>query len=140
MSRDVRPRQILFDHTAEIFATDSGGGFFFPLLADGESWVDTGDFDEIRFTFSIWSPASSSTPFDMDRCYAEMRGRLDPEEEHWTKLSEVEPVVSPYGGGETFDGWLLLPVLGERSSFALGGGGFGSRTRLQIRASAFLVP
>lgn len=139
MSRDIRPRQILFDPTAEIFATDSGGGFFFALAQGGDAWIDTADYDEIRFTASLWSPASK-TFLDLDRCYAELRGTFDPEEEHWMKLAEFEPVVPPYGAGDSFDGWLVLPVLGERCGFALAGSGFDPRIRLQIRATAYLVP
>lgn len=139
MSREIRPRQILFDATAEIFATDSGGGFFFPLTHDGEAWIETADYDELRFTVSMWSPSNKAF-LDLDRCYAELRGTFDPDEEHWMKLAELEPVVPPYGAGESFDGWLVLPVLGERCGFALAGSGFDQRIRLQIRATAYLVP
>jgi hypothetical protein len=48
-------------------------------------------------------------------------------------------VVAPYGSGDTFDGWIVLPVLGGRSAFALVGSGFEPRTRLQVRASAYFV-
>ena len=64
---------------------------------------------------------------------------FDPEEDHWTKLAEIEPVVAPYGSGETFDGWIVLPVLGGKTSYALVGSGFDPRARLQIRASAYFV-
>ena len=73
------------------------------------------------------------------RAYLELQGSFDPEEEHWTKLAEIEPVVAPYGTGETFDGWIVLPVMAGRSSYALVGSGFEPRSRLQIRASAYLV-
>jgi hypothetical protein len=138
MNRDTSPRQILFDSTPEIFATDSGGGFFFPLLKSSEGWIETASYDEARFIFSLWTPAANST-IDLDRAYAELRGSFDPEEEHWIKLAELEPVVPPYGAGDSFDGWLVLPVLAARSSFALFGSGFEPRVRLQIRASAYFV-
>ena len=64
---------------------------------------------------------------------------FDPEDERWVKLAEIEPVVPPYGAGDSFDGWIVLPVLAARSTFALFGSGFGARTRLQIRASAYFV-
>ena len=138
MTREQQPRQIRFDPTAEIFATDSGGNFSFPLLADGSKTVETIDFDEARFVFSIWSPSSNVT-LDLDRAYVELRGSFDPEEEHWIKLAEIEPVVPPYGAGDSFDGWIVLPVLAERSAFCLFGSGFDARSRLQIRASAYFV-
>lgn len=133
------PRQIRFDPTPEIFATDSSGAFMFPLLQDSEQLIETASFDESRFVFSLWTPATNST-IDLDRAYTELRGSFDPEEEHWVKLAEIEPVVPPYGGGGSFDGWLVLPVLAARSSFALFGSGFEGRTRVQIRASVYLVP
>ncbi len=146
MSRDVAPRQILFDPTPEIFATDSGGSFQFPLQVTpaGEGaeltqrLVETSQFDEVRFVFSLWHP-SAKINIDMDRAYAELRGSFDPEEDHWIKLAEIEPVVPPYGGGDSFDGWIVLPVLAERSSFSLFGSGFEPRSRVQIRSSAYLV-
>jgi hypothetical protein len=138
MTRDIRPRQIQFDHTAEIFATDSSGTFFFPLVERGTKVFETGDFDEARFVVSLWSP-SANVFIDLDRAYAELRGCFDAEEQHWVKLAEIEPVVPPYGAGDTFDGWIVLPVMGAQSSFGLWGGGFEPRTRLQIRASAYLV-
>jgi len=52
---------------------------------------------------------------------------------------EIEPVVPPYAGGESFDGWIVLPVLGASSAFAVVGSGFEPRARLQIRASAYFV-
>jgi hypothetical protein len=124
MSRDTPPRQILFDPTPEIFATDSSGSFVFPLVCNSEALLETAAFDEVRFVFSIWAPSASST-IDLDRAYAELRGSFDPEEEHWVKLAEIEPVVPPYGAGDSFDGWI--------------GSGFEARSRIQIRASAFFV-
>ncbi|MCG8459106.1 MAG: hypothetical protein MI919_22745 [Holophagales bacterium] len=138
MSRDQPPRQIRFDPTAEIFATDSGGSFLYPLAHEGEKVIETLHFDEARFVFSIWSP-SANVVLDLDRTYVELRACFDPDDEHWVKLAEIEPVVPPYGAGDSFDGWIVLPVLAEHSSFALFGSGFDPRSRLQIRASAFFV-
>ncbi len=138
MSRDIQPRQIIFAPTPEIFATDSAGIFHYPLLDDSEPYVDTAAYDEIRFVFSLWSPSSKST-IDLDRSYAELRGSFDPGDEHWIKLAEIEPVVPPYAPGDSFDGWIVLPILGAQSAFTLFGSGFEPRTRLQIRASAYLV-
>jgi len=123
MSRETAPRQILFH---------------FPLLDQGQAVVETSDFDEVRFVFSLWHPSAKNT-IDLDRAYAELRASFDPEEEHWIKLAEIEPVVPPYAAGDCFDGWLVLPVLSSRCQFALFGTGFESRSRLQIRASAYFV-
>jgi hypothetical protein len=138
MSRDIPPRQILFDPTPEIFATDSGGAFHFPLLDLGQAVLDTSQYDEARFVFSIWHP-SNQRSIDLDRAYSELRGSFDPNEEHWVKLAEIEPVVPPYSPGDSFDGWIVLPVLASASAFALFGSGFEPRTRVQIRASAYFV-
>ncbi len=138
MSRDPQPRQIIFDPTPEIFATDSGGAFNFPLTHGAQALVDTALFDEARFVFSLWNPSSKST-IDLDRAYAELRASFDSEEEHWVKLAEIEPVVPPYAPGDSFDGWIVLPVLAAQSAFALFGSGFEPRSRLQIRASAYFV-
>ena len=138
MSRDNPPHQILFDSTPEIFATDSSGFFQYPLRQVGHDLVETAAFDEVRFVFSVWHPSAKST-IDLDRAYLELRASFDPEEEHWIKLAEIEPVVPPYGAGDSFDGWIVLPILAERSSFALFGSGFEARSRLQIRASAYFV-
>ena len=138
MSRDTPPRQILFAPTPEIFATDSTGSFIFPLLNGSEATIETASYDEARFVFSLWTP-SANTTIDLDRAYAELRGSFDPEEEHWVKLAEVEPVVPPYAGGDSFDGWIVLPVLAAHSAFALFGSGFEPRSRVQIRASAYFV-
>ena len=138
MNRDIQPRQIIFDPTPEIFATDSAGAFHFPLLDNAVAFVSTASYDEARFVFSLWNPSSKST-LDLDRSYAELRGSFDPNEEHWVKLAEIEPVVPPYAPGDSFDGWIVLPVLGAQSAFTLFGSGFEPRTRLQIRASAYLV-
>lgn len=136
---DQQPRQVIFDRTTEIFATDNGGTFHFPLRQEGESLLDTGSFDESRFVFSLWAP-SAKRMLDLDRAYAELRASFDPEEEHWVKLAEIEPVVPPYGAGDSFDGWVVIPVLASQTSFSLFGSGFEPRARLQIRASVYLVP
>ena len=54
-------------------------------------------------------------------------------------MPEIEPVVAPYGAGDTFDGWIVLPVMAGKSSYSLVGNGFEPRSRLQIRAIAYLV-
>ena len=54
----AEPLQVVFDPTPEIYATDSGGSFSFPLLVAGRAELDTADFDEARFLFSIWHPSS----------------------------------------------------------------------------------
>ena len=138
MSRDHQPRQIIFDPTSEVFATDSSGIFTYALTHDGAAEIDTSPFDEIRFVVSLWTPSANSV-LDLDRAYAELRGSFDPDEEHWVKLAEIEPVVPPYGAGDSFDGWIVLPVLASKSSFCIFGSGFEPRTRLQIRVSAYLV-
>jgi hypothetical protein len=138
MSRETPPQQIIFDPTPEIFATDQLGIFQFPLLEQAKARIETSSFDEVRFVFSLWHP-SSKTNIDLDRTYVELRGSLEPGDEHWVKLAEVEPVVPPYAPGDSFDGWIVLPILATTSSFSLFGSGFHPRTRLQIRASAYLV-
>ncbi len=140
MSSKTPPRHILFNQTAEIFASDTGGSFVFPLIQpDGSGSVETLLYDEIRLVFSVWHP-SSRRAIDLDRAYAELRGAFEEEETHWIKLAEIEPVVPPYGAGDRFDGWIVLPILGARSAFTLFGSGFEPRARIQIRASAYLVP
>ena len=134
----AEPLQVVFDPTPEIYATDSGGAFNFPLLVGGRAELDTTDFDEARFLFSIWHP-SSRRVIDLDRAYVELRASFDPDEDHWTKIAEIEPVVPPYAGGESFDGWIVLPILGSTSAFAVVGSGFEPRARLQVRASAYFV-
>jgi len=137
-AREARTLQLLFDPTPEIHATDGAGSFVWPLLVDGDAWVETEPFDEVRFVFSVWHPSGNKL-IDLDRAYVEVQAAFDPEEDHWTKLAEIEPVVAPYGSGETFDGWIVLPVLGARTAYALVGSGFDPRARLQIRASAYFV-
>lgn len=138
MNRDIPPHQIFFDPTPEIFASDTSGSFHFPLLYDGQSRIEMARYDEARFVFSLWHPSAKST-IDLDRAYAELRACFDHDEEHWIKLAEIEPVVPPYSGGESFDGWIVLPVLASSASFSLYGSGLEARTRVQIRASVYLV-
>jgi hypothetical protein len=138
MSSATPPRHVLFDATPEIFATDAAGSFSYPLVVAGVPFLATHLYDEVRFVFSIWHPSGQRT-IDLDRAYVELRSAFDPEEEHWTKIAEIEPVVPPYAGGESFDGWIVLPVLGASSAFAVVGSGFEPRARLQIRASAYFV-
>lgn len=133
------PRQVVFDPTPEIFASDTGGSFSFPLIASGQTYLETAAFDEMRFVFSVWHP-SNQRSIDLDRAYVELRASFDPEREHFTKIAEIEPVVPAYGGGETFDGWIVLPVLGPLGAFLLVGSGFDPRARIQVRASAYFVP
>lgn len=133
------PWQVMFDPTPEIFATDTAGSFNFPLVADGRAYLETGAFDEMRFVFSVWHP-SNQRNIDLDRAYVELRASFDAEHEHWTKIAEIEPVVPAYAGGETFDGWIVLPVLGSVSAFVLVGNGFEGRARIQVRGSAYFVP
>jgi len=136
--RELRTLQLVFDPTPEIFATDSAGSFVWPLVVGGKGAIDSALFDEVRLVLSVWHP-SGQKMIDLDRAYLELQGAFDPEEDHWTKLAEIEPVVAPYGGGETFDGWIVLPVMAGRTAFALVGAGIEPRSRVQIRASAYLV-
>lgn len=132
------PKHVTFDPTPEIFATDNGGGFAFNLTLNGDSTLSTGQYDEARLVVSLWHP-SSSRQIDLDRAYVEVKACFDARESHWIRLAEIEPVVPPYNPGETFDGWVVLPVLATASAFAIAGGGFQPRARLQIRASIYLV-
>lgn len=138
MQSNVPPRQVLFDRTPEIFATDSSGTFTFPLTLDSESLLSTGQYDEARLLVSLWHPGSGRH-IDLDRAYVEVRCCFDAAEEHWIRLAEIEPVVPPYNPGETFDGWVVLPVMATETAFTLAGGGFQPRARLQVRASLYLV-
>lgn len=137
MNEPRGPLQVHFDPTTEIFATDQNGAFFFPLVVKGATHLQTDAFDEVRFVFSLWHPSGQRT-IDLDRAYVELRASFDPEEDHWTKIAEIEPVVPPYGG-DAFDGWIVLPILASSSAFAIFGTGFEPRARLQIRSSAFFV-
>jgi hypothetical protein len=132
------PRQLIFDSTPEIFASDSGGRFVHELKVDGSAVLDTAACDEGRFVVSLWHP-SGQRSIDLDRAYVELVCSWDPTADRWIKLAEIEPVVPPYSPGKTFDGWIVLPVLGAKTAFALSGSGFEPRARLQIRASAYLV-
>lgn len=137
MTATARPRQLLFDPPPEIFATDAAGSFLHVLTVDGEAFLDTQEYDESRFVFSIWHP-SEKRSIDLERGYVELRVAFDGSE-HWTRIAEVEPVVPPYAAGDSFDGWLVLPVLGSRTAYALMGSGLEPRARLQLRASAYFV-
>ncbi len=132
------PIQIRFEPTPEIFATDNSGRFSLILRHKGKEQIETGSFDEIRFVFSIWHP-SSKRSIDLDHAYVELGCRLNIADEHWVKLAEIEPVVPPYHAGSTFDGWIVLPVLGTTTAYELTGSGFTPRARVQIRANAYLV-
>lgn len=134
----VPPLHYVFDRTPEIFATDAAGSFFLPLTIDGKGSFSTAAHDEIRLLTSIWYPSSRRT-VDLDRTYVEIRARLAPGEDHWMRLSEIEPVVPAYGGGDSFDGWIVLPVMALESSYGLYGSGFEARARIQVRVSAFLA-
>lgn len=132
------PLQLVFDRTPEIFATDAAGSFQFPLQTEESHFLETSGFDEVRFVVSVWHPSENKS-IDLDRAYVELRTCLDPQDEHWTRLAEIEPVVPPYNAGESFDGWIVLPVLARRTAYSIHGSGFAPRTRLQIRASAYFV-
>ncbi|MFQ5525545.1 MAG: hypothetical protein ACE5GX_04725 [Thermoanaerobaculia bacterium] len=134
----AEPAQVRFDPTPEIFATDSSGRFSYVLRRNGDERIDSRAFDEVRFVFSIWHP-STARAIDLDQAYVELSCSLDDEEDHWIKLAEIEPVVPPYNSGGTFDGWIVLPILGSSAAYEVSGSGFAPRARLQIRASAYLV-
>lgn len=136
--KSTTPHHLTFDPTPEIFATDSGGGFQFPLVTAGTRHLETAAYDEIRLVFSVWHP-SERRSIDLDRAYLELRAAFDPEVERWVRIAEIEPVVPPYGS-DSFDGWIVLPVLGTATAFAVFGAGFEPRARIQIRSSAYLVP
>ena len=138
MSERAEPRQVVFDHTPEIFATDNSGTFSFVLSHDGDERLQTARYDEMRFVVSLWHPTAKRT-IDLDRAYVELRAEFDPEEEHWIKLAEIEPVVPPFNPGGTFDGWIVLPVLAAETAFSIWGSGFEPRARIQVRAIAYLV-
>ena len=129
---------LVFDPTPEIFASNNQGTFSFPLQHDGRTHLDTGAYDELRFVVSIWHPSEKQS-IDLDRAYVELRASFGPDNDHWTKLAEIEPVVPPYNSGASFDGWIVLPVLASVTAFTLFGSGFEARARLQLRASAYLV-
>ena len=132
------PTEIRFASTPEIFATDNAGRFSYSLRHGGGDRIDTRAFDEIRFVVSLWHP-SASRSIDLDHAYVELVCSLDEEEDHWVKLAEIEPVVPPYNAGGTFDGWIVLPILGSSSAYQISGSGFAPRARIQARASAYLV-
>jgi hypothetical protein len=92
----------------------------------------------MRIVVSLWHP-SSQRAIDLDRAYVELRAWFDPDDEHWVKLAEIEPVVPPFNPGASFDGWIVLPVLAASGAYSLCGSGFERRARLQIRVSSYLV-
>lgn len=132
------PRQITFDPTPEIFATDSGGAFSFPLQVSGEVGLETEVFDECRLVFTVWHP-SEKRSIDLDRAYVELRVAFALDDERWTRIAEIEPVVPPYGS-DSFDGWIVLPTLAKVTRFAVFGSGFEPRSRIQVRAYGYFVP
>jgi len=138
LNHETPPHQVQFDAPPEIFATDTAGRFHFPLRLGGELQLSTAAYDEVRFVFSIWHP-SPRRAIDLDRAFVEIACSFDADEEHWIKLAEIEPVVPPYNSGDSFDGWIVLPVLGAHTAYAVGGSGFEPRARVQVRANAYLV-
>ncbi len=138
MRETIAPLPVSFDGTPEIFATGGDGRFSFDLCRDGAEWLETAAFDEMRVVLSLWHP-SSQRSIDLDRAHVELQGRFDSTEDHWTRVAEIEPIVPAYDAGRSFDGWIVLPVFGARSSFRLIGAGLETRARLQIRASAYFV-
>ena len=131
-------RQVLFDAPPEIFATGGDGRFRFPLVQGTGPWLDTLTFDEVRIVLSIWHPSERRT-IDLDRAYVELQGRFDTDDDHWIRVAEFEPIVPAFDAGKSFDGWIVLPVFGARSSFCIAGAGLAARARLQIRATAYFV-
>jgi len=136
---DYEPMQVVFDPTPEIYATDAAGAFTYLLQAGGHSALVTAPYDEMRILVSLWHP-STRRVIDLDRAYVELRAQVNPTDDHWVKLAEIEPVVPAYSTGESFDGWVVLPVMAESTALSLFGSGFDPRARMQIRASAFFVP
>lgn len=137
MKQATAPLHVLFDPSPEIFATNQQGAFSFPLTVEGEAWLDTGAYDEVRVLVSVWHP-SSRRSIELDRAYVELRGCFDPKDDHWAALAEIEPVVPPYGA-ESFDGWIVLPIFAAGGRFMVSGSGFEPRARLQIRGGAYFV-
>ena len=131
-------REAHFDPAPEIFAADNRGFFSFPLTQGSEAYQELTGLDEIRLTLSLWHPSEKQV-IDYDKAYVEIRASLNPDDEHWTRIAEVEPVVPPYNTGQRFDGWIVLPVLGLNMALQVYGGGFQPRSRIQIRSSAFFV-
>ena len=136
--RPLLQREAHFDKAPEIFAADNRGFFSFPLSTDGQAYHALEGLDEIRLTLSLWHPSEKQV-IDYDKAYVEVRVSLDPDDEHWTRIAEVEPVVPPYNTGQRFDGWIVLPVLSLRMALQVYGGGFEPRSRIQLRSSAFFV-
>lgn len=138
MNQKAVSTHVVFDPPPEIFASDNQGCFSYPLKHRDRDHLDTSDFDELRFVLSLWHPSEKQT-IELDRAYVELRARFDPNDDHWTRLAEIEPVVPPSNAGQSFDGWIVLPVLSATTALRLHGTGFEARARLQLRASAYLV-
>ena len=133
-----RARHLLFDTPTEIFASDSSGSFVFPLEHSGSGKIDMASFDELRMVISVWHPSEKQS-VDLDRAYVELRVAFESDPPRWIRLAEFEPVVPPSNAGESFDGWIVLPVLAPTVFLRLCGSGFEPRARLQIRNSLYLV-
>ena len=138
MKNPTPPFQVIFEPTPEIFVTDAAGGFSFLLIAVGQAHIDIVAYDELRFVVSLWHPLGQKS-IDLDCAYVELQAAFDGDEDHWTKVAEIELVVLAYSGADSFDGWIVLPILASGCSFALVGSGFEPRSRLQIRSHAYLV-
>ena len=137
--REERTLQLLFDVTPEIYATDSAGGFVLPLVVSGDGCIETEPFDEVRFVFSVWHPSRQQGDRPRPRLRRAPGARSIPKRTTGRSSPRSSRWCAPYGAGETFDGWIVLPVLGARTAYALVGSGFEPRTRLQVRASAYFV-
>lgn len=138
MTPSSPPRHVVFDPTPEIFATGADGCFRFRLQVENQNLIETHQFDEVRLMISLWYPSAKRT-IDLDRAYVELCGLIDPADDHWCKLAEIEPVVPAYNSGRTFDGWIVLPIFSARTGFALAGSGLEARARIQGRVSAYFV-
>ena len=134
----TRSRHVLFDTPPEIFASDSTGHFVFPLECAGSGGVEMESYDELRMVISVWHPSEKQS-VDLDKAYVELRVAFESDPPRWIRLAEFEPVVPPSNAGESFDGWIVLPVLAPRLFLRLCGSGFEPRARLQVRSSLYLV-
>jgi hypothetical protein len=121
------PLDLIFDPTPEIFATDAGGGFFYPLVVRGKGRYDTSIYDEVRVVVSIWHPSGQKS-IDLDRAYLELRGSFDPDEDHWARLAEIEPVVAPPHGGARVGGGVVFAQQRAVPPVGGSGGGVGGTT------------
>ncbi len=126
MSSTTPPRQVVFDPTpGDPRHRYRGPAPAIRSWSAGKAFLGTSAYDEVRFVLSLWHPSGQRT-IDLDRAYVELRACFDPEEEHWTKIAEIEPVVPPYAGSDSFDGWIVRRCWGSSSAFALFGSGFES--------------